>query len=273
MLVRTRDIVPSEILPDDPFLSRVETSWHSFWVFGLDPGQRRHPSALVAVEGLRPYPPGPPPKMRLRGIKRWELGTDYPQVVRETADTLLARNPTGDWRTPRAQLVVDAQGCGVPVVDMCRAAILPRLYRDSYTQGLVPAMTTSSYDFHKDDDSDYYFAGIHYLVQSMARIRGERRLEIASGVAEVDQLVQEFDSLHERVGAVTGKAHYEVVGLTGSHADILSALLLACAWADYWILRIRPPFQEAIPVKLTPGFGEPDRDDRPPVNANLPSLW
>src|SRR5262245_915436 len=96
----------------------------SAWTVGLDLGQAVDWSAIVAVEQTTPIGwdgyPTDDPTYNVRHIERLPLGTPYPKQVERVAALL---------NTPElvtAQLVVDHTGVGRAVVDMLRAANLPK---------------------------------------------------------------------------------------------------------------------------------------------------
>jgi hypothetical protein len=92
------------------------------FIAGLDLGQSMDYSALVIVE--RQQPPReetvrgstpPPARYAVRHLTRWDLGTPYPQMVREVTDLLTHPPLVADYK-----LLVDYTGCGRPVVDMLK---------------------------------------------------------------------------------------------------------------------------------------------------------
>src|SRR5262245_7630076 len=87
-------------------------------LFGLDLGQAQDYTALaVAEQTVRPGEPRSILAYAFRHLQRWPLATSYPQIVADVAGMLA--------KVPGAELVVDATGCGRPVLDMFRYAGLP----------------------------------------------------------------------------------------------------------------------------------------------------
>jgi hypothetical protein len=89
---------------------------------GLDLGQARDPSAVVAVEQVdhrRAFQGTPFEKLVVRFAERMPLGMPYPKVVERVRDIVCCEELWGN-----CALVVDATGVGAPVVDMIRAARL-----------------------------------------------------------------------------------------------------------------------------------------------------
>ena len=108
---------------------------------GLDLGQAQDPTALSVVERSEQFPHGslPDPSVTrkvghyaVRHLKRWQLGTPYPDIVRDVT-ALLERPPL-----PGCCLAVDATGVGRAVVDLFRQARL--------SARLVPITITSGHD-------------------------------------------------------------------------------------------------------------------------------
>ncbi len=89
------------------------------FTLGLDLGQLRDHSALAVVE--RPVPAAEGARAHatliLRHLERFPLGTPYSAVASRVAS--LTHSPT---LAGHSQLLVDATGVGLPVVEMLRAA-------------------------------------------------------------------------------------------------------------------------------------------------------
>ncbi len=93
---------------------------------GLDLGQAQDYTALIIIERIELDPnerkSKPPPhrrsfEYRLRHLRRFPLGTPYPQIV-DRVGALMEEDKLAD----KARLIVDGTGVGVPVVEMFRAA-------------------------------------------------------------------------------------------------------------------------------------------------------
>jgi hypothetical protein len=93
----------------------------STFLAGLDLGQTTHYSAFIIAEHSTVPDPDPERKGHqlnkydVRHIHRWELGTKYTQIV-DDLKTCFSAKPD----LPHSTLLVDATGCGIPVVDMLR---------------------------------------------------------------------------------------------------------------------------------------------------------
>src|SRR6516165_8274098 len=93
------------------------------YFIGLDLGQAQDYSALTVIERVERYPAGvvPDPETTpriahyaVRHLKRWPLGTSYPEIVRDVV-ALCERPPL-----PGSLLAVDATGVGRAVVNLLR---------------------------------------------------------------------------------------------------------------------------------------------------------
>src|SRR5206468_4279983 len=112
------------------------------------------------------------PTYACRHLQRWPLGTAYTAIVADLG-TLLATPPL-----PGGTLVVDATGCGRPVIDMIRQARLPA--------GLVPVTITAGHALTVGPDG--YLVPKRELVISLQILLQSRRLHIARALAEAATL-------------------------------------------------------------------------------------
>jgi hypothetical protein len=94
---------------------RVEIpDWEAFGTVIMRGTRERHVYPKLWRDGAYVDPPAPELlSYDVRHIKRWALGTPYPQIVRETVD-LLRQPPLAEDTT----LVIDGTGVGRPVVDL-----------------------------------------------------------------------------------------------------------------------------------------------------------
>ena len=117
---------------EPPHQWRESTSQAVQFVVGVDLGQARDFSAIVinevSISERRKHHPGDQScvfgaaqtirRHRIRHVQRISLGTSYPDVIAEVRSRLLGLPPMP--RQPA--LIVDATGCGRPVVDEMRRA-------------------------------------------------------------------------------------------------------------------------------------------------------
>ena len=83
----------------------------------IDLGQLMDYTALTIVERVFPTPENEVMTYRLRHVERYELGTSYPEIVRDVCDLM-----EEDFLKDNAALIVDGTGVGIPVVEMFREA-------------------------------------------------------------------------------------------------------------------------------------------------------
>ncbi len=195
---------------------------------GLDLGQAHDYSALVLLErsvlsGDRRY--------SVRGLKRWPLGTPYPEVARSVKASL-------EKLPPGVRLVVDYTGVGRPVVDIFRELDLPcRLVPVSITGGqAVSGNVNTGLNVPKLELK----AVIDVALQN-------NRLRFADGLPLAKVCRGEMEKFRVKVtpaGNETCAAWRE-----GDHDDILLALACALFLAENEVEPYRGPlcYNEKIP--------------------------
>lgn len=199
---------------------------------GLDLGQGRDFSALVAVEWVRVLPPGVArsvmrfainrsaiePRVTdlslVRHLQRWELGTPYPQIVSDVASMLR----TGDLRD--AVLVVDRTGVGRAVWDMINAE-----YMDEEFGCFSPVpVTITAGEFSGASSGTVPKAD---LVAALQVPLEQGRVRVAGGLALAPVLEKELLSFRHKLTA-SGRASVDVQRRAGEgHGDLATALMLA----------------------------------------------
>ena len=191
------------------------------YIVSLDLGQSMDYSACVVVE--RQQPPTdetvlgstlPPAQYAVRFIKRWELATPYPVIVKDVA-TLVAQSPLDG----NNRLIVDHTGCGRPVVDLIKQA------------GLRPvAVSIHGGDRVSQDGMDYRVPK-RDLVGVVAVLLQQSRLHIAQGLPQTPILIQELLNFKVRLDPSTAHDAYSA-WREQDHDDLVLALALACWWGD-----------------------------------------
>ena len=214
------------------------------WTLGLDLGQARDYSALVAAERVQKfwpvdeaatfeYAPDRPldaywqnerlvyDEYHVRHLLRWELGTPYDAVVGDVADLMQA--PEFERR---AVLAFDRTGVGGGIADMFTAAyrqgklgdVLPQGYSltAGYSaKGSPGGKAASARTIHKGD-----------LVGRLLLLNEADRIRLPLGLPAAEQLQKELRGFtlkqSERTGAVTYEAATQ-----GVHDDFVIALALA----------------------------------------------
>jgi hypothetical protein len=154
----------------------------------------------------------------VRYLKRWPLGTSYPQIVRDVAE-LLERPPLSG-----CQLAVDATGVGRAVVDLFRQARLPAQ--------LVPITITAGHQATYQRDG-WHVAKKH-LAGAMQVLLQNQRLKV-SEVPERETLLKELRNFRVKVTAAANEI-YEA-WRESDKDDLVLAVALPCWLAERGINR------------------------------------
>lgn len=174
---------------------------------GLDLGQAQDYSALSVVQHVgREY--------HVRDLRRWQLGTRYPDVVADVAELVRTRVLHG----PR--LVVDATGVGRPVVEMFEDA------------GLHPyAVWITGGDKVQRDGTEYRVPK-RELASTLQALLQSGRLKFARGLRHGDTLRREMQHFKVKVNLATGHDSYEH-WRDGDHDDLVLSLAMACWMGEH----------------------------------------
>jgi hypothetical protein len=188
-----------------------------FFVVGLDLGQVNDFSAACVLEVTRAPDPVRPERLvrhhAARYLKRWPLGTPYPDIVGDVA-RVLATAPL-----PGAPLVVDQTGVGRPVVDMLRRAKMPaRLVPVTITAGTRETQTADGWHVPKV-----------VLVSSIQVLLQQRRLRFAAALAERRTLEAELAGFRVRLTAAAHETYGADDWRAGANDDLVLSLGLG-AW-------------------------------------------
>src|SRR5262245_34284298 len=190
-------------------------------IAGLDLGQAADYSALVVLERaiLATSAFGsvrravPVARYACRALRRWPLGTSYPDIVAEVVDWASAP------RAQRATLVVDATGVGRAVVDLLR--------RQGLSARLAPVTVTAGRRVRLR--GGFLSVPKGHLIGALRQVLGQRRLQFSAGLPEAQALLLELQNHRVRVSATLR----ETFGAAGrTHDDLLSALMLAVWWGE-----------------------------------------
>jgi hypothetical protein len=193
---------------------------------GLDLGQIQDYTALSLIEKLDDSP-----IHHVRGLRRWQLRTPYPDIVRDVM-TMLDQTPfhwtTGAFRTVHhtnpVMLAVDGTGCGAAVVDLFRHAVFSKRHIE-----LVPIL------IHGGDtisiDGDIRRVPKRDLVSCVQLLLQKRELKIAADLPEASTLVRELQNFQVRI---TTHAN-DIYGAwrEGTHDDLVLSVALACWTSRY----------------------------------------
>lgn len=184
-------------------------------ILGLDLGQAADPSALVVAERTKAADPDDPARRvshyKVRHIRRWPLGTSYVKVVADVAK--LVRE-----KLPLCRLVLDASGCGRPVLDMIRRERLP------LAQVAAGVVITAGHAETRDPVSGMNHVAKVVLINMLKVLLGQRRLKFAWLLRGTRVLVKELQNYRMKV---TPAANETFSAREGEHDDVLLALAVA----------------------------------------------
>jgi len=196
------------------------------YLLGLDLGQAQDYTALVIAE-TRMEPTGtlwsgaaPKKCYDVRHLERFPLGTSYPQIVASVIDRCAAQPAPGYSDLP-PQLVVDATGCGRPVVDLLRDA-QPRA-------DLVPITITGG-DSVGGGAGGYQTVPKRDLASTLAVLLQAARLNVAPALPDAAVLQQELLNFKVKITAA-GHDSYSA-WRENQHDDLVLAAALACWWGE-----------------------------------------
>lgn len=194
------------------------------YILGLDLGQAADYSALAVLrrkefELPRPGEPLVLAPGRSPGIydcialKRWPLGTSYPDIVDGTCKVLERDELKG------SDLVVDATGVGRPVVDMLRKAKPAGQVR--------PVMITAGAS--ESVQGGYFHVAKTILISCTNVLLQSQRIKFAAGMFEVNTLVKELQNYRLKVTAAANETYN---AREGAHDDLVLALALPCWFGE-----------------------------------------
>jgi hypothetical protein len=187
---------------------------------GLDLGQAQDYTALSVVQRTEYTKPDDPTRTlrryAVRYLERWKLGTTYTDIVSDLA-RLSAQVPL-----PGSTLVVDATGCGRPVVEMIRNARLPLKIVPITIHGghAVRPQPGGGRSVPKKD-----------LVAIMQTLLQTGRFQIVPTLREAGILGDELRSFKVKVTLPTGNEIFEA-WRERDHDDIVLSVALACWFGE-----------------------------------------
>ncbi len=200
---------------DDPFTSQPRLARPRQYFIGVDLGRQQDHSAIAIIERLEIVSDVRDPftmnlvmnrECRLIYLERLPLETPYPDVVRHICS--LTR------QYPQSELVVDATGVGLPVVDMFRAARPDaRLQPVMITGGSV---ANSSSDVHRIPKRD--------LISRVQLMLESNDLKISNRLPALEHLREELRQFRM---TINHSQHDQYSAREGEHDDLILALSLA----------------------------------------------
>lgn len=179
------------------------------FTLGLDLGQANDYSALSIVKRVQEGEEEA--RYELLHLKRWTLGTRYPDIVKDVAG-LLQREPLAD---PPANVALDYTGCGRPVADMFEAAGLNPILVGITGGNAVSQATQREFGVPKRD-----------LASIVAVLLQEGRLKWPAALPEARTLARELQNFRVKV-TTAGNDTYGA-WREGLHDDLVLAVALAC---------------------------------------------
>jgi hypothetical protein len=179
---------------------------------GLDLGQAQDPTAVAVIERRGA---GREAVCHVPQLKRYPLGTPYPEIVGDVAGKL-SRAPA------YTRLILDATGVGRAVVDLVRTHPLLKARR-SY----LHAVTITGGDAEARDGPDWRVPKRN-LVGAVQVLLQSQRLKIAPDLPETPVLVNELLNFKVKLTAAANDTYG--AWREGQHDDLVLAAALAC-WA------------------------------------------
>jgi len=196
------------------------------YLVGVDFGQAQDYTAIAIVKQLkgRAY--------EIVSLERPPLGTPYNKIVDYIIELLKSPQLSGkfmgqlmghDAPVARPELVVDATGCGRPVVDMFKE----RSVGDH--AHLVPCTITGGQGV--TSSPGFYHVPKRDLATALQVLFQEERIKIADGLEFGPVLTQELLNFKVKINPKTGNDSYEA-WRERDHDDLVLAVALACWWGD-----------------------------------------
>ena len=159
----------------------------------------------------------------LRHIDRVPLGTPYPVII-EMVKSLVQK----DALRGKAYLVVDATGCGRPIVDEIRKTRLP----------LSAILITGGHRVNYADG--YIHVPKRELVSMLQLLLGNNRLKFAADLPDIKNLINELLNFQL---TISENAHDTYEGRQGVHDDLVLAVALAAWYSEIHGTAGDPPIQ------------------------------
>lgn len=207
--------------PEELAAATAAHTLHSY-IVGLDLGQSQDPTAESIIQRRKvpqlelfakvPDPPKYEIGYRLVHLKRLDLGTPYPAIVRHVRETM----NTAPLTANNSRLVVDGTGVGRPVVDLFRQ------------DGLKPVSITITGGDGSSHTGDNYRVSKLELVSQLQAALHDGLLEITSGLRELAALVSELQDF-QRNQTATGYSQFSA--RVGKHDDMVLSVAVALWFA------------------------------------------
>lgn len=186
------------------------------YLVGLDLGQSQDYTALSVLEKVvkvGEFKEKLDPVYNVRYLKRFKLGTPYPEIVKETNSIMEELH--------RPVLVVDNTGVGRPVTDLFRDR-RRWVYAINITGGGSVTHKGARYNVPKRD-----------LVSSLVVLFQAGRLKIAASLKHAETLRDELLSFKVKINEKTAHESYEHAR-EGDHDDLVLSVALASWLGERW---------------------------------------
>jgi hypothetical protein len=208
-------------------------------VVGLDLGSLQDHSAAVVMRKVGPpegSPPGEKPELHVPYIRRWPLGTNYVAVVRDVVTMFKYPALAGH------DLIVDATGCGLPVLQFLREERPDaRVVGVLITGGAAQTFTGGL----------WHVAKVNLVSVAKVALQ-KRRVKFAGKMPETALITRELENYRMKLSL---QAHEIYAAKDSEHDDLVMALCLA-AWgqdnADRWTARMELLDPEAAGIETAP---------------------
>ncbi|WP_104177650.1 hypothetical protein [Cryobacterium sp. Y50] len=198
------------------------------YTVGLDLGQGQDFSALAVVERVLVLPPlislgafyrqpatygdALKDELRVRHLRRWELGTPYPVIVKDVA-AMMRTPPMSD-----AMLFIDGTGVGRAVRDM---------FRDEWQQDNFGCWRPVAVTVTAGHDRNGWHVPKSDLLAAIQVPLQQGNLKIAERLLLGEQLERELTAFRQTVSQ-SGRDSYDIARRAGEgHGDLVSALSFA----------------------------------------------
>jgi len=183
------------------------------YLVGLDLGKLRDYTAMTVTERLPAAEEGQEPQYNVRHIKRFPLGTDYVDIAGDVR-TIMQRPPLDEG----GELVVDAGGPGVPVIDLLRRMGL-QLVSVSITGG--EAVTRASrHEWHVPKQD---------LCTTVRLLMERDQLHVSNAFPEASVLQSELKGFQMKR---TPSSNLTFNAREGEHDDLVLCLAIALWWGE-----------------------------------------
>jgi len=161
------------------------------------------------------------PRLHVRHLKRYELGTRYPAIVEDVRSLL--SGAAFRHRIERTALIIDRTGVGRAVMDIFHTA---EVYPIGITIHGGERVIMENSMHYRVPKRDLVAAAIKYLQNGF--------LKIAATLPHADTLKRELQNFRLKIDPKTAHDSY-THWRDGDHDDLVLAVALACWWRDYLV--------------------------------------